>query len=47
MDFVTIDFETATSDLDSPCEIGLTIVQNSKILETKSLALVGVLHQQA
>ena len=36
MDFVTIDFETATSDLDSPCEIGLTIVQNSKILETKS-----------
>ncbi len=36
MDFVTIDFETATPDLDSPCEIGLTIVENNKILETKS-----------
>ena len=36
MDFVTLDFETATADTDSPCEIGLTIVENSKIIETKS-----------
>ena len=24
MDFITLDFETATSQRDSPCEIGLT-----------------------
>lgn len=36
MDFVTIDFETATSDKDSPCEIGLTFVENNQIIDTKS-----------
>jgi DNA polymerase III subunit epsilon len=36
MDFITIDFETATADRDSPCEIGLTFVENWEILGTKS-----------
>ena len=36
MNFITIDFETATSDRHSPCELGLTFVENNKIIETKS-----------
>ncbi|MDR0605440.1 MAG: hypothetical protein LBG80_14165 [Bacteroidales bacterium] len=36
MDFITIDFETATAKRNSPCEIGLTIVENDEIKETKS-----------
>ncbi|GAB4007102.1 exonuclease domain-containing protein [Spirosoma migulaei] len=36
MDFITIDFETATAQRDSPCEIGLSFVENSQIVETKS-----------
>ncbi len=36
MDFITLDFETATSQRDSPCEIGLTFAQDGKIIETKS-----------
>lgn len=36
MDFIAIDFETATSDRDSPCEIGLTLVKDGHIQETKS-----------
>jgi DNA polymerase-3 subunit epsilon len=36
MDFITIDFETATADRDSPCEIGLTFVKDRQIIETKS-----------
>lgn len=36
MDFITLDFETATSQRDSPCEIGLTFVQGGQIVETKS-----------
>lgn len=36
MDFITIDFETATSQRDSPCEIGLTFVKAGKIVDTKS-----------
>jgi len=36
MDFITIDFETATSQRYSPCEIGLTFVKGNKIVETKS-----------
>jgi DNA polymerase-3 subunit epsilon len=36
MNFITIDFETATAQRDSPCEIGLTFVRNSQIVETKS-----------
>lgn len=31
MDFITIDFETATSYGDSACEIGLTFVRNGRI----------------
>jgi DNA polymerase-3 subunit epsilon len=36
MDFVTIDFETADCQRNCPCEIGLTIVEKDKIIETKS-----------
>lgn len=36
MDFIAIDFETATSDRNSPCELGLTFVSNRKIVDTKS-----------
>lgn len=36
MDFITIDFETATSQRHSPCEVGLTFVKNSQIIETKT-----------
>ncbi|MDQ1770542.1 DNA polymerase III [Labilibaculum sp. A4] len=36
MDFITIDFETATSQRNSPCEIGLTFVKNFEIVESKS-----------
>lgn len=36
MDFIAIDFETATPERHSPCEIGLTFVENGEIKETKS-----------
>jgi len=36
MNFITIDFETATADRDSPCELGLTFVEDWKIIGTKS-----------
>ncbi len=36
MEFVTIDFETATSQRNSPCEIGLTFVKDGVINDTKS-----------
>jgi DNA polymerase-3 subunit epsilon len=36
IDFVAIDFETATAYRSSPCEIGLTFVRNGEITETKS-----------
>lgn len=36
MDFITIDFETATSERYSPCEIGLTFVKDNKIVDSKS-----------
>jgi len=36
MDFITIDFETATPERNSPCEIGLTFVENNQIKEVKS-----------
>ena len=36
MEFITIDFETATSQRDSPCEIGLTFVQNGQIIGTSN-----------
>lgn len=36
MNFVTIDFETANENRNSPCEIGLTFVEEGAIRETKS-----------
>lgn len=36
MNFITIDFETATAQRNSPCEIGLTFVENFEIKESKS-----------
>ncbi|HNS11685.1 MAG TPA: exonuclease domain-containing protein [Bacteroidia bacterium] len=36
MDFITLDFETATAQRDSPCEIGLTFVNDGQIRATKS-----------
>lgn len=36
MDFITLDFETATPERDSPCEIGLTFVQNGKVTDTRA-----------
>ncbi|RNI32015.1 DNA polymerase III subunit epsilon [Rufibacter immobilis] len=36
MNFITLDFETATPERDSPCEIGLTFVRNGQIAETES-----------
>jgi DNA polymerase III subunit epsilon len=36
MEFVTIDFETATAQRDSPCELGLTFVENGKVIDTKT-----------
>jgi DNA polymerase III subunit epsilon len=35
-DFITIDFETATSKRHSPCEIGFTFVKGNQIIESKS-----------
>lgn len=36
LNFVAIDFETATSKRSSICEIGITIVKNSTVVESKS-----------
>ena len=36
MNFVTLDFETATPERDSPCEIGLTFVRNGQITNTQA-----------
>ena len=36
MNFITIDFETANAQRNSPCEIGLTFVENFEIIESKS-----------
>lgn len=36
MEFITIDFETANFRRDSPCEVGLTFVQDGIIKETRS-----------
>lgn len=37
MDFVAIDFETATSLWTSICSIGICVVRNNKIVETKGM----------
>lgn len=36
MNFVTIDFETADVYRNSPCEVGLTFVEDNEIVDTKS-----------
>lgn len=36
MDFCAIDFETATFDRNSACEVGICVVQDSEIVETKT-----------
>lgn len=39
MKFIAIDFETANSQRNSPCEIGLVKVKNFKIIEKKSFLI--------
>ena len=36
MDFCAIDFETATHERHSACELGICVVENSKIVSTKT-----------
>lgn len=36
LNFVAIDFETATSQRSSICEIGITVIKDSVIVESKS-----------
>lgn len=36
MDFIALDFETATHERNSACELGICIVENSKIQSTKT-----------
>ena len=36
IDFCAIDFETATSDRNSACEMGLCVVENGEIVTTKT-----------
>lgn len=39
MDFVAIDFETANELSTSACELGIAVVRNYKVVETKSLLI--------
>ena len=36
LNFVAIDLETATQSRNSICEIGITVVKNTTIVESKS-----------
>ncbi|QQV03693.1 MULTISPECIES: 3'-5' exonuclease [Chryseobacterium] len=36
MDFCALDFETATHERNSACELGICVVQNSSVVETKT-----------
>jgi DNA polymerase-3 subunit epsilon len=36
MNFIAIDFETATHERNSACELGICVVENAKIVETKT-----------
>lgn len=36
MDFIALDFETATNDADSPCEMGLAIVRGGEVREVRN-----------
>lgn len=42
MDFVAIDFETATSAFTSVCSLGICVVENSKITERKEILIKPV-----
>lgn len=37
MDFVAIDFETATSKFTSVCSLGICVVENNKVVERKEI----------
>ena len=37
INFIAIDFETATSKRASICEAGICVVKNGKVVETKSV----------
>ena len=39
MDFVAIDFETATSVPNSICSMGICVVKNNKVVETKEILI--------
>lgn len=39
MDFIAIDFETATSAPNSVCSMGLCVVRNNAVLETKEILI--------
>ena len=36
LDFIAIDFETATGKRSSICEAGICVVKDGKVVETKS-----------
>lgn len=36
MDFIALDFETATNDADSPCEMGLALVRSGEVREVRN-----------
>ncbi len=36
LDFCAIDFETATHERNSACEMGICLVENGEIVETKT-----------
>jgi len=36
MDFLALDFETATSQLDSPCELGIAVVRSGAVREVRN-----------
>ncbi|KQR94535.1 DNA polymerase III subunit epsilon [Chryseobacterium sp. Leaf180] len=36
MDFCAIDFETATHERNSACELGICVVENSQVIKTKT-----------
>ena len=37
MDFVAIDFETATSSFTSVCSLGICVVEDSKVVKRKEI----------
>ena len=41
MDFVAIDFETATSNYTSVCSLGICVVENNKITDRKEKSEQG------